>query len=495
MTPLIKTLSIAVLISSFFSPEVLAKKSKKLPFEKQKISAQQDITGKLLYLNERNNNADLLIQNNDNFVYYPQIVSGNIEENMQVFEIPKNVQFYNKGTLANTEKDVIFYLSGSQVSAYDIATKQTKKLIDVKSLFHYQQEFSAKFNDFVLDLNGDGLSDVITYSLDKTHLYIQTATGEFSHQALNLAPKVSSRSDGVSFTPRPFYFIDINGDDKKDVTFQVDDKLVAFAQTNDGGFSSNAQEISLNAGLLSRIAYKKLQKSSNKKLANVNVESIEDLNNDGIVDLITKEKTKSGMMSFDNDLKIRFGYLANGLLAFKQKPDGKAVFKGEGEMVFKDINNDGFKDYYTTSAEIGLGMIMSAMSGSVDLDMRFYLMQDDGQYNKKPAFESEMEVAISDDSAGLGLNAIEDFNGDGLNDLVIQTDDDEFKVFIGGTKRIFAKRGVKYSIDMPIKGRTEVKDFNGDGKADMLFLHGKKYDEDEEKEVGQNQMILWLSAS
>jgi len=47
---------------------------------------------------------------------------------------------------------------------------------------------------------------------------------------------------------------------------------------------------------------------------------------------------------------------------------------------------------------------------------------------------------------------------------------------------------------MPIKGHTEVKDFNGDGKADILFLHGKKYDEDEEKEVGKNQLVLWLSA-
>jgi hypothetical protein len=43
--------------------------------------------------------------------------------------------------------------------------------------------------------------------------------------------------------------------------------------------------------------------------------------------------------------------------------------------------------------------------------------------------------------------------------------------------------------------RTEVKDFNNDGKADILFLYGKSYDEDEEKEVGENKLTLWLSAS
>jgi len=495
MTPLIKVISVALIVSSCFSTSVLAKKSKKLPFDKHQTAVQQDITGKLLYLNEKNKDADLLIQNNDHFVYYPKIVAGDFDKNMQIIAIPKDVQFYNKGNLANNDSEVIFFLSATHVSAYDVSTKEVKSLFEVESLFHYQQEFSAKFDEFVLDLNNDGLSDVVTYSLDKAHLYLQNSVGEFKHQTLNIAPKVSTSSNGVTFTPRPFHFIDVNGDDHKDVTFQVDDQLLAFLHTKDGSFSKDAEVITLNAGLLSRIAYKKLKKASNKKLPSVSIEAIEDLNNDGIVDVITKEKIKSGMMSFENELKIRFGYLDNGLLSFHQKPDGKAAFKGEGDMVFKDINNDGFKDYYTTSAEIGLGMIMSAMSGSVELDMRFYLMQANGQYSTKPVFESEMEVAISDDSAGLGLNAIEDFNGDGLNDLIIQTDDDEFKIFKGGNKKVFAKRGVKYSIDMPVKGRTEVKDFNGDGKADILFIHGKKYDEDEEKEIGKNQLVLWLSAS
>jgi len=487
-------LLLACLSVTFISPLALAKKSTKLPFDKQQINVEQDITGKLLYLNDENKDADLLIQQDEHFAYYPNIATGGLLKEGQQVDIPQQAQFYNKGRLAGEAKEVLFYLTADKVMAYNFTNKTTQELFSVDSFYHYQQEYKVKFSDFVFDANGDGLSDVITYSLDASHLYLQNKQGEFVHQTLNMSPRVSRSSKGLTFSSYTMHHIDINGDERKDISFQVDDQLLAFVQQSDGNFAADATKVALNAGILSALSYEKLKKASTEKIARVNIEAIEDLNNDGIVDLITKEKIRSGMMSFENELMIRFGYLEKGLLSFHQKADGKATFKGEGDLTFKDINNDGLKDYYSTSAEVGLGMLMSAMSGSVDLDVRFYLMDNAGKYSKKPAFESEIEVAISDDSSAMGLNQVEDFNGDGLPDLVIQTDDDEFKIFHGGSKKVFARRGTSYDIDMPVKGRTEVKDFNGDGKADLLFLHGKKYDSDDEKYIGKDQLILWLSA-
>ena len=89
-----------------------------------------------------------------------------------------------------------------------------------------------------------------------------------------------------------------------------------------------------------------------------------------------------------------------------------------------------------------------------------------------------------------------DIKCDGINDLILKTDDDEFTIYAGGKgKRLFAKRGADYEVSLPKGVRTEIKDFNGDGKADILFLYGKHYDEDEEKEIGENKLTLWLSAS
>jgi len=488
-------LLLACLSLTLFSPTIaLAKKAPKLPFNKQQISVEQDLTGKLLYLNDDNKDTDLLIQQDNHFVYYPNIATGGLLKEAQQIDIPAPAQFYNKGRLAGETKDVLFYLSADNVAVYNFTSKTTQALFSVNSFYHYQQEYKVKFSDFVFDANGDGLSDVITYSLDASHLYLQNKQGQFVHQQLKMSPRVSRSSNGLTFSPYVMHHIDVNGDERKDISFQVDDQLLAFIQQSDGSFTDTAKAIALNAGILSELSYETLKKVSTEKIAQVTIEAIEDLNNDGIVDLITKERVQTGMISFESQLMIRFGYLAQKQLSFNQQADVKATFKGEGKLIFKDINNDGLKDYYSTSTEIGLGMLMSMMSGSVDLDIRFYLMNQKGKYSKKPVFESEIEAAIGDHGGDLGLNAVEDFNGDGIPDFVIQTDEDEFKIYTSGKKKVFAKRGTSYDIDMPIKGRTEVKDFNGDGKADLLFLHGKKYDSDDEKHIGKDQLILWLSA-
>ena len=86
MTPVIKLLSIVVIASSCFSISAVAKKSTKLSFDKQQITVEQDITGKLLYLNDKNKDADLLIQNTDHFVYYPNIVTGGLDKAVQIID-------------------------------------------------------------------------------------------------------------------------------------------------------------------------------------------------------------------------------------------------------------------------------------------------------------------------------------------------------------------------------------------------------------------------
>jgi len=489
----IKSISVLLTLSLACLP-VLAKKPAKLQFNKHQAQSEQDVTGHLLYLNDSENDVDLLIQNSSNLVYYPNIVQNTLASEAQNIEIPEQVLFYNVGKRAGVEQDVLFYLTKDQVLSYDFTTKETTALFNVDSFYRYQQEFEVKTSPFVLDANGDELSDIITYSLSETHLHLQQSDGSFTKQTFELAPNVFSSSDSVTFRLYKLFHVDINGDDRKDISYQVHDQLVSFIQKEDGSFTVKPKKTALNAGIISSIARKKLKKASNEQVAQVSIESIEDLNNDNVVDLITKERVKTGMISSDNELKIRFGKITDGVLTFNKDPDGKAVFEGEGDLVFKDINQDGYKDYYTRGVEIGFGMLMSAMSGSVDVDLNFYLMNSDGKYAKKPVFKSEMEVEFSDDSNGFGLNAIEDFNGDGVLDLILQTDDDEFKIHTGGGKKIFAKRGASYDIELPVKGRSEVKDFNGDGKADILLLHGKKYDDDEEKEIGKNQVVLWLSA-
>ncbi|TWX56255.1 FG-GAP repeat domain-containing protein [Colwellia hornerae] len=489
----IATITTVLLLTTLASPLLLAK-ANKLNFNKSQQSSQQKITGQLLYLNEKNGDVDLLIHDDNRFSYYPHIAQGGLVDKAQIIEIPENAQFFNQAKLAKQASEVIVYLTADAVMSYNIEDKTINKLIDVETLYKYQGIFEVNFGDFVQDFNQDGLSDFITYSLDTTHLYLQNAAGEFSHQSLAISPRIEKSGRGLSFTPQRFYHADFNNDDKKDIAFQIDDQLMVFAQTPTQLFDNSPVVINLNAHLENKNSA--IKKQQGEKSAAVNLETIEDINGDGFVDIVTKESVREGMMSRINHLMIRYGFIENGVMSYNKQADGKATFDGEGMIKFKDVDGDGLKDYYTLSVEMGIGTMMSAMSGAIDMDLRFYKLGKNGEYVKKPVYENEVEIAISSGSDGEALTDVSDFNGDGINDLILKTDDKEFTIYSGAKgKRLFAKRGADYEIELPKSVRTEIKDFNNDGKADILFLYGKYYDEDEEKEVGENKLTLWLSAS
>ncbi len=489
----IVTITTALLLSTLISPIALAK-AKKLNFHKSQQSAEQKVTGKLLYLNEHSGDVDLLIHDDNSFSYYPHIAKDGLTQQAQIISTPENAQFYNQAKLANKANEVIVYLTGDAVMSYDIEKKTLSKLLAVDTFYKYQRDLEIDFGEFVQDFNQDGLSDFITYSLDTTHVYLQNADGSFAHQSLAITPRIRKLGSGIKFSPQNFYHADFNHDDKKDIAFQVDDQLMVFAQKQDKSFNDNATFVTLNANLENENSA--IKKQQGQKAADVVLETIEDINGDGLVDIVTKESVREGMMSRTNVLMVRYGAITDGVMSYKKEADGKATFDGEGMIKFKDVDGDGLKDYYTISVEMGIGTMMSAMSGAIDMDLRFYKLGANGKYIKKPAYENEIEMSISSDSNGEALTDIGDFNGDGINDLILKTDDDEFTIYSGSKgKRLFGKRGADYEIPLPQSIRTEIKDFNGDGKADILFLYGKHYDEDDEKEVGEHKLTLWLSAS
>ncbi len=487
------TITTVLLLTTLASPFSQAKASK-LNFHKTQQNTEQKITGKLLYLNEQNGEVDLLIQDDNRFSYYPGITKGGLVDKAEIIEIPKNAQFFNQAKLAKQTNEVIVYLTSDAVMSYNIQDKTFSKLITIDTLYKYQRVFEVSFGEFVQDFNQDGLSDFITYSLDTTHVYLQNLDGSFTHQSLAISPRIEKSGSGISFTPQNFYHADFNHDDKKDIAFQVDDQMLVFVQKEDKTFADKTMVITLNASLENKNSA--IKKQQGEKSPNVNLETIEDINGDGLVDIVTKESVREGIMSRTNVLMVRYGFLENDVINYKKEPDGKATFDGEGMIKFKDVDGDGLKDYYTLSVEMGIGTMMSVMSGAIDMDLRFYKLGEDGKYIKKPAYENEVEMPIGSSSDGVALTDVSDFNGDGINDLILKTDDDEFTIYSGAKgKRLFGKRGADYEISLPKSVRTEIKDFNNDGKADILFLYGKHYDEDEEKEVGENKLTLWLSAS
>ena len=205
----ITVITTVLLVTALVSPLSLAK-ANKLNFQKSHQKSEQKVTGKLLYLNDKNGNVDLLIQDDDRFSYYPSITKDGLVDKAEIIEIPKDAQFFNQATLAKHANEVIVYLTSDAVMSYNIQDKSFNKLIAVDTLYKYQGIFDVNFGEFVQDFNQDGLSDFITYSLDTTHVYLQNSDGSFTHQSLAISPRIEKSGSGISFTPQNFYHADFN---------------------------------------------------------------------------------------------------------------------------------------------------------------------------------------------------------------------------------------------------------------------------------------------
>jgi len=490
-----KLITKILFLTSFISPLALAK-VKPLHFDKTHQNTEQSVTGSFLYLNDENGDLDLLIQDDNRFSYYPHFNKIGLADKARIILIPDNAQFYNQAKLANNANEVIVYLTRDSVMSYNIEDKTLTKLLAVDSLYKYQADLDVSLGEFVQDFNQDGLSDFITYSLDATHVYLQNSDGTFAHQPFAISPRIEKSESGILFTPQNFYQADFNNDEMKDIAFQEDDQLKVFTQKEDHSFNDKAIAVTLNAHL--DRASSAIKKRQGKNKTEVELVTIEDINGDGLVEIITKETVADGKRSKKKVLMIRYGFISNGLMSYKKEADDRATLKGIGKVIFGDIDSDGFKDYLTITFSNGIGTLMGVMSGSFDMDVGIYKLGKNGKYSKKPIYENEIEIEFNPNAkqSSRPLIQLSDFNGDDIDDLLIKTDDDEFTIYAGTNgKRLFAKRGVDYNLVLPIGGRTLVKDFNNDGKSDILFLYGKYYDKDEGKELGENKLSLWLSAS
>ncbi|MFT4725431.1 MAG: hypothetical protein ACI9YP_001839, partial [Colwellia sp.] len=115
----IATITMVLLLTTLASPLLLAK-ANKLNFNKSQQSSQHKITGKLLYLNEKGSDVDLLIHDGNRFSYYPRISKSGLVEQAQIIDIPENAQFFNQATLAKQVGEVIVYLTTNAVMSYNL---------------------------------------------------------------------------------------------------------------------------------------------------------------------------------------------------------------------------------------------------------------------------------------------------------------------------------------------------------------------------------------
>ena len=102
-------------------------------------------------------------------------------------------------------------------------------------------------------------------------------------------------------------------------------------------------------------------------------------------------------------------------------------------------------------------------------------MTDDGQFPERANYEAKTKVRFSMTSGQIDIPAVRvaDFDGDGLQDLVIGNQEGQLALYRGeATTRLFTRNALKTEALLPRNGElVQADDINGDGAADLAIRY------------------------
>lgn len=329
--------------------------------------------------------------------------------------------------------------------------------------------------EWVVDLNGDGLSEIVVPRLDGFHVLTQNAAGALVSKAiLHTRPL----NDLMWLYHR--------------VRVTYDLPAITYVDMKPGGWKSL---VAYDNGLLSVFhldAAAGIEKGPDVEADLQPPEPFDpkapwdpplllvlaaDLNGDGKLDLVFSKAT-----SGDSDLNAKTRILvyygrdgAAGGIAFAEKPDQVYALEGFTLPILLDLDRDGHMDLVLVNVEITFWTVLkSLVARSVSADAALYRMRAGERYPQQPDSQGTFSVKFS-----LGrfshrpIAVFGDLNGDGLPDLLLTSSQGELGLH-WGRKGAFWTSSPDAAIreDFPIsQGRVRVLDLDGDGRDDLLLTY------------------------
>ncbi|WP_394204458.1 FG-GAP repeat domain-containing protein [Shewanella waksmanii] len=357
-------------------------------------------------------------------------------------------------------------------------------------------EFITK-SDFVIDINQDTQDDFFIPGLQQAQLYVSGDNAEYQSIALPISPQVEHFSDGARYRAAKVYFVDLNLDGLDDIVKVGEGEFEFYPQQADGKFATIAQYVPVSLAISGmdwwnkRDAYGESLDQSD--LIYRKVEQLQDINADGMADLVVRYTKSSGVLDRVNDYEIYLGENKSGLLSFPKKPT--SVIRADGTLTgfeLVDVDEDNIHEVMVAGFDIGLSQIIGALvSGSIDQDVHLFKMNGSNTYASKANTSKEVELSFSLTSGQSGSPVVKlvDLNGDGLKDLLLSDGEDELRFYVGeDSSKLFSSRSNKINITLPQDGEMlSSADLNGDGKHDLLVKYGRQ---DEEELQSQFKVML-----
>jgi|GEM_PF-574218 len=370
----------------------------------------------------------------------------------------------------------------------------------VNSIFLVNESSFIIEKDFIQDINKDGLDDIVLSDFEKMNVWLarQDAQG-LSFQTLPISAQAELIRSSVTFKPATLFFADFNLDKRQDIAWISTGKVNYFSQTEQGNFSTELQSVALAESIKGKnwwqIRGADGESPDQSNLVHRSVERVQDINGDGLTDIIVRFTQSSGVLDRVNIHEFYFGFVnEQGLLEYPEEASTTIQADGTSTgLKIVDVNNDGKFEVLISSFELSVGNIIGAlMSGGIDQNVQIFALTDNEVFDEDALIHKEVELSFSLTSGQSGepIVLLTDVNGDALQDLILSSGKKRLKIYLGQkSSRVFSRKASKHKLLLPKNGALfQHHDINNDGKEDFIMRYGRL----DEKSMA-NQITILIS--
>lgn len=389
---------------------------------------------------------------------------------------------YDVGRIGDT--DSLYFVEPGRIVRYDLEAGAFAEFIAIRTIYGQKRTGRIVPIDFIRDVNGDDRDDVVVPDTAGYRVRLQRADGTLGDEVVLEESSAMSVTDGrVSFESRPLVSGNMIGDELVDLAVWRGDTLLVYEQLADDRFAGEPLTIPLALGLLSEAEMQNraqgLGAVDQEGLVDTRILQIEDLNGDGLPDILTESLLNLGVFDKENDFRLHLGRRDGALISYLESEDALLASSGlQYGLVTTDLDGDGRKDLYVRKVRMSFGRVIRALlAGNVPLQLHFYRMNDDDTYPSEANYVTKTNVSFSMSSGQVDVPAIKvaDFDGDGLEDLLMQTEADRFEYRRGVRgDDLFADDAIEMSIDLPRNGElVAVENLDDDDLADLILRYNE----------------------
>jgi len=417
----------------------------------------------------------------------------------QTFKLDEQVILFDLGdVVGDFSKEFIFFtrhgLFYYALSDTGFVLEPTK-LLSVDSMFMLGNNHLSSNWNFVADLNGDHIDEILIPKITGCNIYFRNpATEKWLLQEIPLA--VESKASGfyeprfsvgnrasAAYSPPYIFFEDFNSDGRRDLMAVYTGSLAIFIQDERGFFSREQHRVALKPAEIWHGAKIRRTRISDKSIR-IYLMKIRDLNQDGIIDAVyIRVSTKESVVNPTTEVEIYYGKRRSASdeiddVYFSRDPD-QIIEPGGTQLVLDivDLNHDQKIDLIIPVVKVGLmNIINMLLTRRVEIHAETYLMNSVGLYEEKPNIKIKLVVKFTyRGGATAPVYEVADFNGDGHLDIMSSLEEKKLVFFWGSEKNVLDKTiGSKFNVFLPQNGDlVKAIELNGDNKSDVIINYGE----------------------